>query len=61
VSPWFALAVLGKNRDEASRDDTDAFWEQALSDNSERIWDADFFHGFGEGAADLWEKVQDKL
>jgi hypothetical protein len=65
-APWgatgyFALAVLGLSDEEADRRAPDVFWEKALGDGSERIWDADFFHGFGEGAADLWEKVADKL
>jgi hypothetical protein len=64
-APWgatgyFALAVLGLKDDEADRTAADAFWEQALGDD-ERVRDQDFFHGFGDGALDVWEKVQDKL
>ncbi len=32
------------------------FWSRVLDDDMARIQDADFFHGFGDGAADVWRK-----
>jgi hypothetical protein len=64
--PWgatgyFALQVLGLNPNEADATAAVEFWRRALGDTSTRIKDADFFHGFGDGASAVWEKVQDKL
>jgi hypothetical protein len=55
----FAIDVLGLNRDNAERDDIEGFWEQAL-DNAKRIEDADFFHGFGDGAIAMREKLENE-
>jgi hypothetical protein len=55
----FVFAVWTDRHED--RDASDEFWEQALGDGKERINDCDFFHGFGDGAADLWRKVADKL
>ncbi len=62
-APWgatgfFALAVLGSNKDVADRGEDECFWKRALGDNADRAQDPDFFRGFGEGAASVWEKVQ---
>ena len=65
-APWgatgyFALTVMGLDARNASRGDDEEFWERALGDEAERILDADFFHGFGDGAAEVWAQVKDKL
>ena len=43
--------------------DDEDFWLEVLGDGGDEriINDTDFFRGFGEGAAALWEKVKDKL
>ena len=55
----FVFAVWPQRNE--GRDATDEFWEKALGDAKHRIEDADFFHGSGNGAADIWEKVGDKI
>ncbi len=39
----------------------DEFWEQALGDLVHRVQNSDFFHGFGDGADDVWQQVKDQL
>jgi hypothetical protein len=55
----FAAAVLGDK--DSEQHEVDSFWEEALGDDVNRIQDSDFFHGFGHGAAAVWEQVKDKL
>ena len=37
------------------------FWKRALGDASDRVQDADFFHGFGDGVVEFWKQVADRL
>jgi hypothetical protein len=57
----FAFAALGVNPLNGDVEEAQAFWSQALGDNAERIEDGDFLHGFGDGAADVWRQVEDRL
>jgi hypothetical protein len=41
--------------------DAEEFWQGILGDDFERIHDADFFHGFGDGAMEVLDEVQDQL
>jgi hypothetical protein len=54
--------VLGKKRGEAERNADIDFWLAVLGrEDAERVSNPDFLHGFGDGALDIWWKVQDKL
>jgi hypothetical protein len=55
----FVIAAWSEARNE--RDLLAVFWEQALGDDAARVEDADFFHGFGDAVAEVWEQVADKL
>jgi len=55
----FALAALGVGRDD--RDAPAEFWEQVLGDDACLIKDDDFFHGFGDGAAEVWNEVKGQV
>jgi hypothetical protein len=46
---------------DGDRDAPDEFWQEALGDLADRVNDADFFHGFGDGAVEVWDQVCDKL
>jgi hypothetical protein len=37
------------------------FWEEALGEDAHRIEDDDFLHGFGDGAAEVWDQVAEEL
>lgn len=37
------------------------FWKRALGDEADRVADGDYFHGFVEGAVEVWEEVQGEL
>lgn len=59
ATDYFAFAATpDRNGD---RDFPEEFWQKALGDDAGRVNDADFFHGFGDGAVALWERVSDKL
>lgn len=56
----FVLAA----RPETIRDDHEVFgffWEEALGEFDEWINDPDFFHGFGDGAMEVWQDVKNEL
>jgi hypothetical protein len=55
------MAVLNLSKDEVERHTFALFWEKALGEQAKRIEDAGFFHGFGDGALDMWVKVQGKV
>jgi hypothetical protein len=66
----FARAVLGlgKMDDDEAVSTALEFWcdvipydDETDQEGAELVQDDDFFRGFGEGAAALWEKVKDKL
>jgi hypothetical protein len=64
-APWgatgsFVLAIWPSR--ENDRDAPDEFWETALGEDAKnRIDDADFFRGFGEGALEVWQEVEGEL
>jgi hypothetical protein len=59
---WRLYLVLNPSmREEASKNDVAAFWEEALGDDRERIADKDFACGFVEGALYVWKELQDEL
>jgi hypothetical protein len=68
-APWgatgrFALRMLGMDPDVADVADRRVarnFWRSALGTDAERINDANFFRGFGEGAEAVWQEVKDEL
>jgi hypothetical protein len=37
------------------------FWQDAIGDEWKRIEDAEFLHGFGDGALEVWEQVSREL
>jgi hypothetical protein len=37
------------------------FWKRVLGAAADRVADSDFFHGFVEGALELWEQVEAEL
>jgi hypothetical protein len=56
----FAFAARPKDKDD--RDAADSFWEEALGeDSAELLKDADFFRGFGDGVAEVWDEVSTEL
>jgi hypothetical protein len=55
----FVFAVLPDRKDD--RDAPAEFWKRALGDEADRIADGDFFHGFVDGAVELWQEVHDEL
>jgi hypothetical protein len=57
----FAFAALGLKGDRQEQTPSEGFWGETLGDDASRAQDADFLRCFGEGAADVWRKVPDKL
>jgi hypothetical protein len=55
----FVFAVWPDRKED--REASDDFWRQALGDDAHRINDCDYFHGFGEGAVEVWNEVAHKL
>jgi hypothetical protein len=59
ATDYFVFAVWPKCKDD--RGAPPDFWEQALGDDAHRIQDEDFFHGFGDGAIEVWNEIRDEL
>jgi hypothetical protein len=59
ATDYFVFAVWPRHKDD--REAPKEFWDLALGDDAHCIEDADFFRGFGEGAAEIWDQVCDKL
>jgi hypothetical protein len=56
----FVFAIRPSRKDDASA--PREFWEEVLGDDDAgRIEDADFFHGFGDGAVEVWNEVCGEL
>jgi hypothetical protein len=55
----FVFAVLPDRKDD--RDAPAEFWKRALGAEADRVADGDFFHGFVDGAVELWEQVEGEL
>jgi hypothetical protein len=56
---YFVFAAWPNRRHD--REAPEEFWQRALDDDAHRIKDADFFHGFGDGVAEIWDQVADEL
>jgi hypothetical protein len=56
---YFVFAVWPDRKDDRSA--ADDFFEQALGADAHRAKDDDFLHGFGDGAAEVWGQVCNKL
>jgi hypothetical protein len=67
ATDYFLFALFGRlgadndAKKEFLQEKAEGFLEEALGDNILRFEDVNFFHGFGEGALDIWDKVEDKL
>jgi hypothetical protein len=55
------FVVAGRPSRKEDRGAPEEFWEEALGDDKHRIEDADFFHGFGDGVAEVWNEVSHEL
>jgi hypothetical protein len=61
ASDNLAFAIRPKLRQAEARESA-AFWEEVLGEDFEgQTKDGDFLHGFGDGAAEVWEEVADEL
>jgi hypothetical protein len=49
--------VITKGRDENPED----FWENALGDDANQLYEEDFARGFVAGALEIWDQVKHKL
>jgi hypothetical protein len=56
---YFVFAVWPQRKDDG--DAPGEFWEEALGNDKDRAGDSDFLHGFGDGAAEIWDKVANQL
>lgn len=59
ATDYFVFDIWPSRKDD--RHAPGEFWERALGDDARRVEDADYFRGFGEGAAEVWDQVADKL
>jgi pyrimidine deaminase RibD-like protein len=59
ATDYFVFAVSPECR--YDRGAPTEFWELALGDESHRVADADFFHGFGDGAVAMWSEVEGQM
>jgi hypothetical protein len=59
ATDYFVSRVCPDRRDD--RRATEQFWWVALGDDALHVEDADFLHGFGDGAVEVWDQVRDKL
>jgi hypothetical protein len=53
---YFVFAAWpDRNDDHAAADE---FFQEALGNDAHRVFDADFFHGFGDGVVEVWDAYQ---
>ncbi|HEX5269229.1 MAG TPA: hypothetical protein VFW33_02015 [Gemmataceae bacterium] len=55
------FAIAARPSGKGNRAVVAEFWQDALDDRQDRIKDAAFLQGFGEGVVEVWNEVKDQL